>query len=404
MSKFLELALRFRVVRPTVSEPNCRYYERRQCDGCTALDQPYAKQLARKQAFVAECLKPLGSGHEVEKIVPSPLPMGYRSSVKLCLSEDRDHRRSIGLYRTGSKDVAHIPGCPAQSAEINKLADKLFYGKCVRLPARLYDHRGRVFQRNRLKFATIRAVPGAPLDQHGMVIAHTGVDRDSMRSWLKSAGLQQLCVYESKLTPRDGDQTIGYHLEHLSGPPHFAFPLAGTKFEIAPASFFQANFALSDGLIAGATAFAEDGDVLLDLYGGFGAYAMSVRHRFKDIHVVDGNSAAIAAALRVGAKNVTGHAGYCEAFMDKLDPATAARVTHIIVNPPRNGLSRRVAEGIGRKHFPALKEVRYVSCNPYTLARDLGAMTESGGLRLRGARPYDMFPQTEHVETVARLT
>jgi 23S rRNA (uracil1939-C5)-methyltransferase len=76
-----------------------------------------------------------------------------------------------------------------------------------------------------------------------------------------------------------------------------------------------------------------------------------------------------------------------------------ARMDAAVVDPPRAGLSRKVREWLAAAPVGRLT---YVSCNPVTLARDLADLT-AAGYRLEGLRLFDFFPQTSHVESVARL-
>ena len=386
----------------------CKHFK--VCTGCTRLNETYEAQLAFKQQLVADKLaKPLSLGAERRPIVPSPEPLGYRASVKLCLHEDSLGRWSIGLYKQGTKLVVPIPGCPAHAPGINKLVDKIFALR-GKVPAPFYNHKGRSFQRGRLKYLTIRQ-GGAEgrLEQQSIIISHTGVDLEAIRDWLKASGLNKLCAYHTTLTPEDADDVLGRQVDHLSGPKHFRMQLGAELYELTPMAFFQANHSLSPDLIAAAGGFEGNGDVLLDLYGGFGAYSFPLAGRFKQIYVIDGNEAAITAAQARaeahGVPQLTAQVSWCENFLEKLPNEVAQRVTHIIVNPPRSGLSHRVVRRLDRRNFPHLKALHYVSCNPETLARDLTAMTAAkmGGLRLKSAQPLDMFPQTEHVEVVARL-
>jgi 23S rRNA (uracil1939-C5)-methyltransferase len=386
----------------------CRHFSDGRCTGCTALDTPYSTQLSHKTEGVRLVFTQAGlDARLVMPTIPSPSPLHYRASVKLCLNEDRDGRRAIGLYRGGSHQVVSTFGCPAQMDVVNQLIATLFPAR-GRLPAKLYDHRGRVFQRGRLKFLLVRASPDAHKSGHGagIVISHTGAELAPLKAWIHAAGLRDLCVYESRLTAGDKDAQTGREIRHLAGPKTFSYPLAGHVHQLSPASFFQANALLAESLVAAAVDFSSPGDTLLDLYGGFGAYSAAASPRFKRLLVVDGNSTAIAALNDSGAswaKAATGYAGRCEEYLaEKLSAADAARVTHVIVNPPRDGLSRQVVTRLAGPQLAAARELHYVSCNPDSLVRDLRALVASGW-RLRDARPFDMFPQTPHVETVARL-
>ncbi len=384
----------------------CERFRRRQCTGCTRLHEPYEAQLEAKRAFVANCLH---SRPELVKVpvaptAASPMPMGYRSSVKLCLHEDSLGHKAVGLYYVGTKVVVDLGRCPAQEKSINRLVEKMMAVR-GKIPARFYNHKGRSFQRGKLKFLTVRSAPES--GEFGMIITHTGVPREALVGWIKAATLGRVAVYESELHPNDGDQVVGRRVSHLTGPETFKFPLGGKTFELTPGAFFQANFSLSGGLVAAATAFTGEGDVLLDLYGGFGAYTFATEKRFKKAIIVDGNDEAIAAAKRgaksFGIEHVEAHATMCETFFEKsLTAAERKRVTHVIANPPRSGLSRKIVAELSREKLPALREIHYVSCNPDALARDLAVLVKQGFV-VENVKPFDMFPQTEHVEAVARL-
>ena len=383
----------------------CRHFARRACTGCTALHRDYATQLTAKTGFVRDALASAGLSGTVDlrPIVPSPAPLGYRSSVKLCLNEDRDGHRTIGLYRAGSKQVTSTQGCPAQTSAVNAMIERLT-GKSVRPPARFYDHGGRVFQRGRIKYLLIRSA--APAGGSGIVIAHTGVDPDDLRRWVKPLAAAGVSFYETRLTASDGDQLLGRGCLHLCGPLTFDYPLAGQVHHLTPMAFFQANLALCDQLIGLATAFNGGGELLLDLYGGFGAYSAAVASQFRSLRLVDANRDAIAAVTHgplAAHGDLRAHAMTCEAyFKDSSAKGDWGRASHLIVNPPRSGLSRDVVRHLTLT-LSGARALNYVSCNPATLGRDLAALGVAGW-RLGDLTPVDMFPQTDHVEVVARLT
>ena len=194
---------------------------------------------------------------------------------------------------------------------------------------------------------------------------------------------------------------------HVTGPESFSYLLADRIFSISPVSFFQANHSLAADLIKYATSFQKNGDVLLDLYGGFGAYSFAVLDRFKEIIVVDGNSAAVQAANAHAKEHGINHLkavnDSCENFLEKkLSLEQAKRVTHLIVNPSRTGMSPDVLKAISPASFPSLKELHYISCSPPTFARDALSLMRFG-LTLTDLVPFDMFPQTDHVEVGAKF-
>jgi 23S rRNA (uracil1939-C5)-methyltransferase len=394
----------------------CRHYGK--CSGCTRQQFPYEKQLRDKALAVAEVLRalPARSGvgaATVAPVVASPMPYGYRTTTKLCLSEDDFGRRSVGLYERSSKKVVDIPGCLVHHELVEALVDRMVRVRAAP-PAPFYNHGKRAFQPGRLKFLTIRVCPVT--GEAGVVISHTGVSPEALRELAKRAEggkATAVSVWQAELTAADGDYVIGKKTGHVAGPERARFAIGGRIHALSPLVFFQANGALTEafvGEILGESAKAKPtGDgVLLDLYGGFGAYAAGTIDSRKS-YVVDGNPQAIKDATAnfkaFGLGHVKASDATVEAFLERTLPREdAAKVTRVIVNPPRGGLSPKVIAQLGDGRFPKLEELVYVSCNAETMARDIGKLTRDGDLRLARVVPFDMFPQTDHVECVARLT
>jgi 23S rRNA (uracil1939-C5)-methyltransferase len=397
---------------------HCEHFLKRHCGGCSYLHVSYKDQLVAKQQSVINMLNnvlrslPTKNMPDLKKvvknIVPSPLPMGYRASAKLTLQEDKGGRKVVGLFTQGRRTVVSTTGCPANSEVVNNIVDKLF-ANIGSLDLKFFDHSTTTFQKNCLKYLTVRTSPstGSAPGQSAVIISHTGVDKQALIKWIERAGLEQLCVYESRLTKEDGEAITGRRTIHVCGPETFPYLLAERTFRISPVSFFQANHSLTALLIAFATDFKEDGDVLLDLYGGFGAYSFAAKDRFKEIIVVDGNGAAIKAAnehaKEHGINHLRAYADSCENFLEKkLSRATSQRITHLIVNPSRTGMSSDVLKALALESFPRLKELHYISCSPPTFARDSLSLFASG-FALTDLVPFDMFPQTDHVEIAAKF-
>lgn len=383
----------------------CQYA--RKCPGCPKIHFVYAKQVADKQKSLETLLAPLciRSGIKVSPIERSPLLSSYRTTSKLALHQDNFGRQSIGIYERSSKDVVDIPDCPIHDPLINDLVAKIF--RRAKAPFPFYNHSKKAFQSGCLKFVTVRL--GSSSTEPGIIISHTGVDVVALASYLKAHAPRGASIWACKLKQEDRDLVLTDSLTHISGPEVIPFKAGSLAFELHPASFFQANRSLSGTFLDWITDYHKvaGGETLIDLYGGFGAYSLSVVSHFKKIFLVDGNKEAVASAQRIAASSgithLKGAAKYCEAFLNSLSTNDRSSVTDIIVNPPRAGLSEQVRKAINRQKFPSLARATYVSCSPETLARDLQAITKVGG-RINSVRPFDMFPQTGHLETVVRIT
>ncbi len=389
----------------------CLYFGK--CSGCTLQQFPYVKQLNDKTKRVRSELGGLlpreaKAENAIAPLVPSPAEQGYRTSGKLCLHEDELGRRSIGLYERGSKKVVAIPQCTVHHPEINKLVEKLFgFGKA--LPAKLYQHTKKQFQAERLKFVTVRYSPETR--EFGVIVSHTGVAREALVAWAEAQRIAGVSFYESLLKPDDEDLVLSRDVSHLAGPKTFRFRIADLDFQIDPVAFFQANASLAPDFIK-TIAAPHAGGVLVDLYGGFGTYSLQTVERFQKVFGVEANPHSIESAIehskRRGLKNVLFTVSSVEDYVKGMnkgdkDKPRAEEVTDIIVNPPRTGLSPQVVRGLLAPGLNKLERLTYVSCDLQTLKRDLRELVRNGVYRIEAVLPFDMFPQTDHIETVVRL-
>lgn len=381
---------------------SCVHY--RQCSGCTRLHLPYVKQLYDKHKRVARALEPLLREPSVlQPIVPSPEPLGYRISTKLCLHEDPKLGRVIGLYEYARKKVVDIPKCQVHHARINPLAQKLLPRRGP-LPAPFYNHLRKGFQAGCLKFLTVRVATES--DAAAVVISHTGVAAEILQQLAGRFAHLPVSFYACQLRAQDGDQVLNDQLQYLSGPETLPYQLGSQRYDLPPQVFFQANGLLIQTFVEHITADMQ-GDVLWDLYGGFGSYTRPLVTRFQHISLIETNAAAIATAQQWaranGSPHVQAQTKTVEQFLKQQTEHTQRRVNYVIVNPPRAGLSAAVRQWFKKATLPALQELRYVSCDLSTLARDCEGLIKSRRWQLARVTPFDMFPQTEHVECVAIL-
>lgn len=182
--------------------------------------------------------------------------------------------------------------------------------------------------------------------------------------------------------------------------PRVTIEVAGKRLSSALDGFFQSNLELLPLLIAEVLAgLPEKGSRVLDLYGGTGLFGAFLADRFDTVVEVEQNPAALALArLNVAGPLHEFHQSTLEAWVARL-PRVRPPLDAIVVDPPRTGFSPEVAAFLAAGPAPHLT---YVSCNPDTLARDTRAL-EAAGWRLTSLRLFDFYPQTTHVEAVARF-
>ena len=198
-----------------------------------------------------------------------------------------------------------------------------------------------------------------------------------------------------------GQVSVGRAGRSISGPTQLVEKVDGFTYQISPQSFWQAHKSAPSTLIAEVLALLqlEPGEVVCDLYGGVGLFsapmAAAVGARGK-VHLIELDRRAIADAQKIfkGVGNVEIHPGTVEARLPKISDADV-----ILLDPPRTGAGEEVITVMTRTHPRAIV---YVSCDPASLARDAKILLASG-YRMDYLVGYDLFPQTQHVECVARF-
>ncbi len=193
--------------------------------------------------------------------------------------------------------------------------------------------------------------------------------------------------YDEKLWKEDGDTDCRVRV----GGKTVSFDVRG---------FFQSNIPLLDRLAK--TAFDRfSGERLLDLYSGVGTFSVFAEGSWRETTLVEHNAASLARAE----ENLAGSGlapTFCAVSDDEWPRHTAARKRFdgAIVDPPRSGVSRAALDWLIAADIP---EIRYVSCDPVTFARD-GARLAEAGFILKKATLFDFYPQTHHVETLGIFT
>ncbi len=175
--------------------------------------------------------------------------------------------------------------------------------------------------------------------------------------------------------------------------------LRGRVFAFSPSSFFQVNTEMARELLELVEKYLEPRatDILLDAYGGVGLFGVSLAARVTRVIEIEENPRAVedARANAVGLSNVEFRVGAAEEVLPRLE----SRIDVVVADPPRAGMDARVVDALIAKSPRAMA---YVSCDPATLARDARRIVD-GGYRLTEVQPVDLFPQTYHIECVARF-
>ena len=177
----------------------------------------------------------------------------------------------------------------------------------------------------------------------------------------------------------------------------------GGSLRISPGVFFQAHAGLRERLLEALARSAGAGALALELYAGAGFFTLSLARAFARVVAVEGERDAAADlrhnAARAAASGVAVVEARVEEALADADLLGGARPDAVVLDPPRTGLAPGAA---GRIAALAPRRIVYLSCDPATLARDAAALV-AAGYALEGVVAFDLFPQTPHVEVLARL-
>ena len=368
------------------------------CGGCQLTRLSYAEQLQWKQQRVAELLDGIC---EVRPILGMDDPFHYRNKVHAVLAVDKAGRPISGVYAMGTHRVVPVRHCLIE----DRRADRIIQTIVAMLPAyklRIYNeytHRGF------LRHILIRT--GHVTGQIMVVLVATSLEFPG-----KKAFVQELIQRHPEITTvvlncnqRETSMVLGTKEITLYGEGYMEDELCGKRFRISPQSFYQVNAKQCEVLYRTAIDAAQltGAETLLDAYCGTGTIGLCASDGCKQLIGVELNADAIRDAKENARRNGVENARFlCDdagRFMQKLAKEGNAPDV-VMMDPPRAGSDQKFLQSL---LMLKPKRVVYVSCNPETLARDLRVLVD-GGYRAEWATPVDMFPGTEHVETVVLLS
>ena len=368
------------------------------CGGCQLTRLSYAEQLQWKQQRVAELLDGIC---EVRPILGMDDPFHYRNKVHAVLAVDKAGRPISGVYAMGTHRVVPVRHCLIE----DRRADRIIQTIVAMLPAyklRIYNeytHRGF------LRHILIRT--GHVTGQIMVVLVATSLEFPG-----KKAFVQELIQRHPEITTvvlncnqRETSMVLGTKEITLYGEGYMEDELCGKRFRISPQSFYQVNAKQCELLYRTAIDAAQltGAETLLDAYCGTGTIGLCASDGCKQLIGVELNADAIRDAKENARRNGVENARFlCDdagRFMQKLAKEGNAPDV-VMMDPPRAGSDQKFLQSL---LMLKPKRVVYVSCNPETLARDLRVLVD-GGYRAEWATPVDMFPGTEHVETVVLLS
>lgn len=393
-----------RVVRPAPvrAVPPCPYVPR--CGGCRLQHVEYEAALAAKGHQVVEHLRRIGHLEDVDVRPPDAAleRFRYRNKMEYSAAPGTGGGLQLGFHARGRWDeVIDVRACLLATP----LGDRV--RETVRAWAREeglapYDQRA---QAGALRHVVVRE--GVRTGQVLVtVVTVSGAEEavDRLHAPLAAAHPELVGLLHAV---NDGlaEVTGGLPTRVVAGRDWIEERVRDVTLRLSSGAFFQTNTRMTDVLYerVAEAAGLDGGQVLYDLFAGVGSIGIALAGGAREVVAIEIVPEAVADARRNAAANgvdnhtaIAGDVGVVlRERRDELPPPDVA-----VVDPPRAGLSGRAVRRVLELSPPVLV---YVSCQPATFAEN-AARFVAGGYRLEWVRPVDMFPQTPHIEAVARFT
>jgi len=372
---------------------NCKHFG--VCGGCSLPGVAYAEQLLQKQARLARLL-----GMPVPPLVPSPREDRFRTKVAFVFGPEGQGRGLVmGHYARGSRQIIRVDECPVHSDRGNRIAFAL---RDRLMRARIY---GAGAQRNGLVRHIIVRTTEDDRQAVAMLVvtANDKALRTPIRGLLASADRPD--GFYININDRPGPFMLGSETIKIDGHSHVKQDgIAGMSFLVSPTAFFQTNVGAARELVNLVIAGVGDAKHVLDLYSGSGLFALPLVKAGARVTAVEENRQAMKdAEANIRLNRIPGGlVRLITASVEEALPRVGKEPWDaVVLDPPRQGCPPEVLERVFGQIAPA--RAVYVSCNPEALAAELPVILNAG-YRVTSIQPVDMFPHTDHIETVVAFS
>lgn len=374
------------------------------CGGCSWQHLPIEEQMRWKEEIVRDALRPLPDAGSVPilPVVPSPNAHRYRNKMEFTFARDAETQRlAAGFHMPGNwKHILDVEKCwlaPEPAERVLRAAVAEGERQCLTAwdPTR---HHGALrhlvlrwsVEEQKLLAAILTGDQSLDFSAFADALFNAEPALAGLM-WGLNSGKSDVARAESVLAQR-GEESFDERL----GP---------FLFRVSLGSFFQTNTRGAEKLYDTAKEALEltGSETLLDAYCGTGTIGIYCGRETAELYGIEIVQDAIwdarANAWRNGLENATFVAGDMRTTLPRVLDVIPGRIDRLVVDPPRGGMDKKSLQQLVKLGAPI---IAYVSCNPTTMARDLETALENGYI-IEWVRPVDMFPQTYHVECVAKL-
>ena len=397
---------------------NCPYDKK--CGGCNLLAHDYTEQLQIKKDTLRKLLAPYG---KLDEVIGMEDPLHYRNKVHAVFTTDRKGNIISGVYEEGTHKVVAVDNCLIE----NEKADAIIATIRKLLPSfklKVYDEDRRT---GLFRHVLIRTAHSTGQIMVVLVLASTMFP--SKNNFVKALLKEhpEITTIVMNINDKRTSMVLGDREQTLYGKGYIEDVLCGSTFRISPKSFYQVNSVQTEILYNKAIEFAglKGNETVIDAYCGIGTIGITAAaHMAKlskaampvggvaDNRMLKNNGSVIGVELNSDAvkdaianakrNNMDNIRFYCDdagKFMTKM-AANGQHADVVFMDPPRSGSDEAFLNCVAKL---APKKIVYISCGPETLARDLGVLKKRG-YKVEKMVGVDLFPMTQHVETVVLLS
>ena len=368
------------------------------CGGCSWINKPYVEQLKNKEKQLKELLAPFC---KVEGVIPMEHPEHYRNKVHAVFGENRYHDAISGIYEQKSHRIVPVDSCLIENAN----ADEII----VSIRGLLKSFHIRPYNEDTgyglLRHVLIRT--GHVTGQIMVVLVLASPILPSKNNFVKALLKlhPEITTVVINVNNRNTSMVLGDKEHVIYGKGYIEDELCGKRFRISPRSFYQVNPVQTEILYGKALEYAglTGKETVVDAYCGTGTIGMIASDKAAKVIGVELNADAVRDA-RNNAKanqirNIQFYQNDAGKFLVEM-AGQGAKVDVVLMDPPRSGSTEEFMNSVAQI---GPERIVYVSCNPETLVRDLKYFKKKGYRVAKGVG-VDMFPFTEHVETVVLLS
>jgi 23S rRNA (uracil1939-C5)-methyltransferase len=369
---------------PERVDPPCPYFGR--CGGCQYQHLLPERQTDAKREILRETLRRIGQIlWDGEIPTHTAQPWNYRNQAQFKLAGQGDGRVELGFFEAESHRLLPIDNCLIVSPRLNAVLDALRGGEWSEHLAPFREIELLADDRDEEVRITLRAAPDSSRPLDAQKAEELGKRCLDLLPGVTSAGVER-----------------GRSL-HVFGKPALTYSVGDFSYQVRHGSFFQASRLLVPELVKNVTSDGledlPEARLALDLFAGVGLFTLPLARRFGQVIAAESNPLS-SRDLALNARAFSNVRVAAQPAFDFLRRFAQTGPDLVVLDPPRAGVS-----------FPTLKllaalrpqRIHYVSCHPPTLARDLAHLT-GNGYRLDSVELFDFFPQTFHIESLARLT